>query len=426
MNKSLKNNCRFSSMPDTLELVSSSRQIQAQPHLPTSKSISNRLLVIEAVSERAIQVAQLSDADDTRRLSSICRNLPQQADAGHGGTTFRFALCLLAATPGYQGVLTGSARLCERPQKALIDALRKLGADIECLEKEGFAPVSIKGKELQGGSLPIDAGISSQFLSALLLIAPRMQNGLRLIPNGDLVSPGYLNMTLHLLEKAGATVERDDHSIFVGPGTWIPQVIEVEPDWSAASYWYAFTALSAKASVFLKGLRFSGLQPDEVCAEAFRSLGVESEPEVDGVRLRKSWTVVSCFAWDGKESPDIIQTLACSCAGLGIPAVFTGLKTLRMKETDRLSALQNELKKIKVKVEVEGDELMRIDPSDADYSRTLIAETYHDHRMAMAFAPLVLRCYRVAIRNPEVVNKSYPGFWRDVREAGVQFAELEG
>lgn len=413
-------------MPDTLELVSSSRHIQAEPNLPASKSISNRLLVIEAVSDGIIQVSQLSEADDTQRLLEICRNFPQRAYAGHGGTTFRFALCLLASMPGYQGILTGSKRLCERPQKALIDALRALGADIKCIEKEGFAPVSITGKVLRGGQLHIDAGISSQFLSALLLIAPRMPEGLELIPKGDLVSPGYLNMTLQLLEKTGASVIRNESSIFVGPGKWLPQVMEVEPDWSAASYWYAFAALSAKASVFLKGLRFSGLQPDEACAEAFRSLGVESELETDGIRLRKSGNVVSPFAWDGKESPDIIQTLACTCAGMGIPAVFTGVKTLRVKETDRLSALQNELKKIKVLVELEGDEQMQIDPSNADYSRTLIAETYQDHRMAMAFAPLVLRCYRVAIRNPEVVNKSYPGFWRDVRESGVQFAELEG
>lgn len=413
-------------MPETLELVSSTRQIQAIPRLPGSKSISNRLLMLEAVSGGAIRPGALSEADDTQSLLKICKELPAKAEAGHGGTTFRFALALLASTPGYEGTLGGSARLHERPQAELIQALRSLGADIRCLQNEGFAPVSISGKTLKGGQLQIDAAVSSQFLSALLLIAPRMEQGLELIPKAEIVSPGYLEMTLRLLEQAGARVERRATSIFVGPGAWKNATIEVESDWSSASYWYAFMALCKKGSVLLQGLRFSGLQPDEACAVAFRSLGVESEPCPEGIRLRRTEKLATHFEWDGSESPDIVQTLVCVCAGLGIPATFSGLKTLRIKETDRLAALQNELRKIKVRVDLEGDDRLLLDPSQADYSRTLIAETYNDHRMAMSFAPLVLRCYRVAIRNPEVVNKSYPGFWRDVRECGVQFAELEG
>ncbi len=413
-------------MPETLELVSATRQIQAIPRLPGSKSISNRLLMLEAVSGGAIRPGSLSEADDTQRLLKICRELPANAEAGHGGTTFRFALALLASTPGYQGTLGGSVRLNERPQASLIEALRSLGADIRCLQNEGFAPVSIQGKALHGGQLHIDATVSSQFLSALLLIAPRMHKGLELFPTAEIVSPGYLEMTLRLLEQSGARVERRESSIYVGPGEWKNTSIEVERDWSSASYWYAFMALCSKGSVLLEGLHFSGLQPDEACAEAFRSLGVNSEPCPEGIRLRRTERHSTHFKWDGSESPDIVQTLVCVCAGLGIQAEFTGLKTLRIKETDRLAALQNELRKIKVGVELEGDHRLLLNPSQADYSRTLIAETYNDHRMAMAFAPLVLRCYRVAIRNPEVVNKSYPGFWRDVREAGVQFAELEG
>lgn len=413
-------------MPETLELVSSTRIIHAQPQLPASKSICNRLLVLEQVSKGAIIPEIISDADDSQKLHHLLSNKPDFADAGDGGTTFRFALAFFAASENYTGILTGSERLKERPQHLLIEALRSLGAEITCLEKEGFAPVKISGKKLNGGKIIIDAGVSSQFVTAILLISPMLKSPLEIELQGEMVSASYLEMTIDILRKSGVSIDYSDKIIRVGRAIWNSGVFPVERDWSGASYWYALLALAHRGSVFLQGLHLESLQGDAVCATIFERLGVHSIQEKDGIRLSKVLLNTDEIDLDASNFPDLVQTLVVVLVALKIKARISGLKTLRIKESDRLKALQQELKKIKFELLVHGDDQLECSGLSPDFSKTLIVETYNDHRMAMSFAALVTVVYKLAIRNPEVVSKSYPNFWKDIRESGISFAEWEG
>jgi 3-phosphoshikimate 1-carboxyvinyltransferase len=413
-------------MPETLELVSSTRNIHAQPQLPASKSICNRLLVLEQVSNGAIIPEFISAADDSQKLHHLLSNKPDFADAGDGGTTFRFALAFFAASENYSGILTGTSRLKERPQHLLIEALRSLGAEITCLEKEGFAPVKISGKKLNGGKITIDAGVSSQFVTAILLISPMLNSPLEIELQGELVSASYLEMTIDILRKSGVSINYSGRNILVGQAKWNAGVFPVERDWSAASYWYALLALAHRGSVFLQGLHLESLQGDAICASIFERLGIHSIQESEGIRLSKVPVNSNGIDLDASNFPDLVQTLVVVCVALNIKARFSGLKTLRIKETDRLSAMQQEFRKIKFELNVEGDDHIECSGLSPDFSKTLIVETYNDHRMAMSFAALVTVVYKLAIRNPEVVSKSYPNFWKDIRESGISFAEWEG
>ena len=413
-------------MPETLELVSSTRIIHAQPQLPASKSICNRLLVLEQVSKGAIIPEIISDADDSQKLHHLLSNKPDFADAGDGGTTFRFALAFFAASENYTGILTGTDRLKERPQHLLFEALRSLGAEITCLEKEGFAPVKISGKKLNGGKITIDAGVSSQFVTAILLISPMLKSPLEIELQGEMVSASYLEMTIDILRKSGVSIDYSDKIIRVGRAIWNSGVFPVERDWSGASYWYALLALAHRGSVFLQGLHLESLQGDAVCATIFERLGVHSIQEKDGIRLSKVLLNTDEIDLDASNFPDLVQTLVVVLVALKIKARISGLKTLRIKESDRLKALQQELKKIKFELLVHGDDQLECSGLSPDFSKTLIVETYNDHRMAMSFAALVTVVYKLAIRNPEVVSKSYPNFWKDIRESGISFAEWEG
>lgn len=413
-------------MPETLELVSSTRIIHAQPQLPASKSICNRLLVLEQVSKGAIIPEIISDADDSQKLHYLLSNKPDFADAGDGGTTFRFALAFFAASENYSGILTGTDRLRERPQHLLIKALRSLGAEITCLEKEGFAPVRITGKKLNGGKITIDTGVSSQFVTAILLVSPMLNGPLEIELQGEMVSASYLEMTIDILRKSGVSIDYSDKIIRVGKVNWNAGIFPVECDWSAASYWYALLALAHRGSVFLQGLHLESLQGDAVCATIFERLGVHSIQEKNGIRLSKVLLNTDEIDLDASNFPDLVQTLVVVLVALKIKARITGLKTLRIKESDRLKALQQELKKIKFELLVHGDDQLECSGLSPDFSKTLIVETYNDHRMAMSFAALVTVVYKLAIRNPEVVSKSYPNFWKDIRESGISFAEWEG
>jgi 3-phosphoshikimate 1-carboxyvinyltransferase len=413
-------------MPDTLELVTASRSLRHTAHLPASKSISNRLLLLQALSQGRIVAHNLSAADDTQKLQHILQHLPAQAHAGHGGTTFRFALAALAATPEYSGVLDGSARLRERPQGILIDALRSLGASIECLQHEGFAPVRIHGRSLKGGTLHVEAGVSSQFLSALALVAPFTREGIRAQYQGTPVSLSYLEMSFQLLEQCGIRVEHSAQGFEILPQTPASVKVSSEPDWSSAAYWYSFAALSDACQIRLPGVSLHSMQPDAACAALFTQFGVETLVDADGLLLQRKGSLCDFFAYDALQTPDLAMSLIVTCAALGIPGHITGLQTLQHKESRRLQALQTELAKLRYPLHIEGDHTVVLPARHPDFSRTLIAETYHDHRMALCLSPLVMKCYRLAIRNPEVVNKSYPHFWREVREAGIRFAEWEG
>lgn len=413
-------------MPETLELVSSTRTINAQPQLPASKSICNRLLVLEKVSNGVIVPEIISEAEDSQKLHQILSNKPDFADAGDGGTTFRFALAFLASTENYSGILTGSSRLKERPQHLLIEALRSLGAEIICLENEGFAPVKISGKKLNGGKIIIDAGVSSQFVTAILLVAPLMKSPLEIELQGELVSASYLEMTIDILRKSGVSINFSGNKIQIGQAKWNAVVFPVERDWSAASYWYAMLALANRGSVLLRGLKIESLQGDAICASIFENLGVHSVQEETGIRLSKVPVNTDEIELDASNFPDLVQTLVVVLVALKIKARISGLKTLRIKESDRLKAMQQELKKIKFELLVHDDDQLECTGLSPDFSKTLIVETYNDHRMAMSFTALVTVVYKLAIRNPEVVAKSYPHFWKDIRESGISFAEWEG
>ncbi|MCC6768161.1 MAG: 3-phosphoshikimate 1-carboxyvinyltransferase [Bacteroidia bacterium] len=386
--------------------------------LPASKSLSNRWLILEALSKNTIVVDGHSDAEDTVRLQEIIRNKPVIADAGAGGTTFRFALAYLCTCEGYEGTMRGSVRLHERPVKPLVDALLALGADINYLEKEGFPPLAVRGKNMKGGQIHLSAEISSQFLSAILLIAPALQEPLTIHTGNKITSRPYLDMTLALLQLAGQQVEEKEGTFTVYPKPWSSGRFKVEKDWSSASYWYALAALSPGANIFLPGLQLDSLQGDAHTAKLFAIYGVNSEEKSNGIQLTNSGQVPDSFEFDFRQQPDLAQTMAVVVAGLKKQALFSGLDTLRRKETDRIQALRNELAKLDVITSEPREGELMIDATNARCDKELIVDTYDDHRMALAFAALSLTQYRLQIRDPEVVKKSYPGFWTELRKAG--------
>jgi 3-phosphoshikimate 1-carboxyvinyltransferase len=407
-------------MPEIIELSINSDLLRASPNLPLSKSLSNRHIMIHFVSDKRIALPELSEAQDTQTLLFILQNLPTNANAGDGGTTFRFALAYLAANPDYEGVLTGSDRLCQRPQSVLINALRSLGADIRCLEHEGFAPVAIRGKKLSGGIVELDASISSQYASALMLVAPRMEKPLIIRFIGRAVSLSYLHKTKRLMQQCGISWELNEYQAQLSECHWNTAILKPEADWTAASYWYAFASMASRSEVFIKNLHLQSEQGDRIIAELFLQFGIESHESSEGIKLIRSGSCVDFFRFDAINNPDLVQTFVVLCIGLQIPFEITGLQTLVNKETNRIEALCKELTKLGVSIEVEQNSVMRCHNPKPDFSKTLLVETYKDHRMAMAFAPLVFKVYNLVVRNPSVVEKSYPGFWRDVREAGIQ------
>jgi len=402
-----------------------SRIISGNINLDGSKSISNRALIALALAgaQPAHYLSRLSTSKDTVTLQHLLEQpLTETFDAGDAGTTFRFLTAYLCLQPGAQ-TLTGSHRMLERPIGALVDALRTLGADIHYLGREGYPPLAIGEMQQTTASVRVRADVSSQFLSALALIGPYLPLGLRLEPDGPLVSKPYLDMTLGLMRHLGASAEWENDTLVVTPGAYTPTTFAVEADWSAASYYYAFVALSKEAELQLNGLFENSWQGDAVLPRMMASLGVETTFNQEGVFLKKSGKPPKpLFEWDFVDCPDIAQTLAVVCAGLGVHGLFTGLQTLSIKETDRIAALKNELKKVQVAFSKLPPHFSKKFPNKtyymvdgkAHWEGAVQFATYGDHRMAMAFAPLAL-LGEVAIENPEVVEKSYKRFWEDLK-----------
>ncbi|MBK9285612.1 MAG: 3-phosphoshikimate 1-carboxyvinyltransferase [Sphingobacteriaceae bacterium] len=394
--------------------------------LPGSKSISNRLLIIQKLFLKNLAIKNISDAQDTQTLiqalSQIHSNTKASIHAGEAGTNFRFLCALLAVTPG-QWELSGSETLMKRPISNLIIALKKLGADIQIQENEQNK-ILINGKTLNGGRIEMDANISSQFISALLLIAPAFKNGLQIKLKGSVLSLPYIKMTISLLQHFGANIQYHDSVIQIQNSTLsIPQTeYYVEGDWSSASYWYSVVALAPAAQIKLFNLHQTSLQGDSILKNLFLKLGVHSEFEQAGLKLYKTKMEIEHLELDCSDFPDIAQTLVPCCFGLGISCSLSGLSTLKNKETHRLLALKNELTKLGAMVEINQDSI-QLAKNTAPIKNELNIETYQDHRMAMSFAPLVLKTNSLQISNPEVVNKSYPGFWRDLKMAGISIIE---
>lgn len=401
-------------MHDAIVLSARNKNIEATIYLPASKSISNRVLIIQSLCDKKFSIENLSDADDTATLQKLLNNNETILNAGEGGTTFRFLLAYLALK-GKPVVLTGSERMLQRPIQPIVDALNKLGARIEYGEQNGFAPLKINESKLVGGKIEIDAGISSQFISALLLVAPYLNNGLTVKLQGMEVSAAYTVMTIALMQELGADVKRNGDLIAVSNQQYQPKDFKVESDWSAASYWYAIAALSDSANVFLENLHQNSLQGDGVIAAIMKSFAVETHFENGGVRLVKTKNTLPLnFEFDFLNCPDLFQTVCIVCAALNIPSRFTGLQTLQYKETDRLAAMETELKKLNALVNRGADFFEIVKGVDLNLEANV--STYNDHRMAMAFTPLALKMKSVRIENPDVVSKSYPGFWIDLRK----------
>ena len=403
-------------------------QIRGQIELTGSKSIANRALIIRALTPGGFAIERMAAANDTELLQQLLASDAEVRDAGPAGTTFRFLTAYLALQPGTQ-VLTGTERMKQRPIGVLVDALRHLGAQIEYLEQEGYPPLRIGESRLdQAHRLAIPAGTSSQYISALLLIAPVLPRGLELQLVGDLVSRPYVEMTLGLMRYFGVGHTWSGDTIHVPHQAYTPRPFEVEADWSAASYYYALAAIADAAELEIEGLFADSFQGDAVVEEQFRRFGVETTFRTGGLTLRKpaGTPAPAVFEWDFLQCPDVAQTLAVTCAALGTQGLFTGLQTLKIKETDRIAALQAELGKL-------GVSLVKLPPQfskkkrgeyylqegQAAWEGPVRFATYEDHRMAMAFAPLALKG-AIEIADPMVVVKSYPHFYEDLERLGFQ------
>ncbi len=399
--------------------------------LPLSKSESARQLIIGALTPGRPLPARVADCDDTDvLLAALTDNSdgPRHVNIGAAGTAMRFLTAYFACRPGCDVTLDGSERMRRRPIGVLVDALRKLGADIDYAGAEGFPPLRIKGRMLEGGAVELDASVSSQFVSALLMVGPTMQHGLELHLRGNVVSTPYIYMTLSLMEAAGAKADFNENEqvIRVAYGPYSREMPPVEADWSAASYWFEIAAISTEP-VSLRGLRRRSLQGDAALRELFKVTGLDSRFTDDGdLRLQLTPDSGSQLIADLADTPDIAQTLAVTCCLLALPFRLTGLQSLRIKETDRIAALQMELSKLGFITDVEepGTLLWRGARFEPGEEIEPIA-TYDDHRMAMAFAPAALFYPGLQILNAEVVSKSYPQFWNHLRAAGFTLEEVE-
>jgi 3-phosphoshikimate 1-carboxyvinyltransferase len=396
------------------------KSLKGEIALPASKSISNRALIINALAYSPLPVQNLSNSDDTRVMQKVLTSNTNKFDIGHAGTAMRFLTAFLAKIVG-KWEITGSERMQQRPIKILVDALNKLGAKIEYINKEGYPPLRIWGSNLKGGKLELDGSVSSQYITALLMIAPTLEGGLELTLNNRITSASYIDLTLNLMARFGISFKWTGNVITIEEQQYKPIPYTVEADWSGASYWYELAVLANETNILLKGLELDSLQGDCVQAKWSESFGIVSTQEENGVRLtKKEVRLPEKYVQDFIENPDIAQTFAVMCVCKGIPFHFTGLETLKIKETDRIAALIDELEKLGANLyEPQPGELAwdgRLD--ETLFSNPEPINTYHDHRMAMAFAPAAMATGHIEINDPRVVTKSYPGFWDDLKKAG--------
>ena len=416
--------------------------------MPASKSISNRALIIHALGKGDCLPENLSDCDDTRVMVKALTEGGDTIDILAAGTAMRFLTAYFSITPG-QRILTGTARMQQRPIQLLVDALRQLGADIAYTNREGFPPLRIRGKEPNNcelknyeqennkqevckqekketlcSELTLQGNVSSQYISALLMIGPMLPHGLTLHLSGNIISHPYIDLTLQLMGEFGAKAEwTSESTITVHPQPYHSVPFTVESDWSAASYWYEMAALSEEAEIELTGLFPNSYQGDSRGRELFSQLGVETAFTPHGVKLTKSGQRVERMEADLVDIPDLAQTFVVTCALLNIPFRFTGLQSLKIKETDRITALRNELRKLGYAIEEENDSVLYWNGERCEAEVSPLIATYEDHRMAMAFAPAALCCPSVRIAHPHVVSKSYPRYWDDLRQAGFRMEE---
>ena len=397
-----------------------SSEITGIIQLVSSKSESNRALIIQALCDETITINNLSTSDYTNTLKLLLDSYTKNnvLNAHHAGTTYRFLVAFLSCQIG-EWTLTGSERMKERPIKVLVETLRKNGANINYLEKEGYPPLLIKGSNLDLSNIQIDGSISSQYISALLLLGPSMAKATKISFIDRVISKPYINMTLAIMNYFGAKTKWGNGSIIIEKNPYKTNSLSIESDWSAASYWYQIVSLNNDSSVEIQGLKKQSFQGDSEVANIFNQLGVETIYKENSISISNSNSApLNKIELNLNNTPDLAQTIICTCAGLGIEATISGLETLVIKETNRLEALKSELQKFSIKLEIIGNHTLYLQGGQIITNPTSTVETYNDHRMAMAFAPLVAVVGSFKINNPEVVSKSYPNYWEDLRSVG--------
>lgn len=390
--------------------------------LTSSKSESNRALLINALSGNKLQLSNLSAARDTQTMMRLLQNPDQTTwDVLDAGTTMRFCTAFLGVS-GKGQTITGTERMCQRPIGLLVDALRKLGAEVKYLGNEGYPPLQIYGtKEQQATQIEIPGNVSSQFISALLMIGPSLPKGIQLKLTTEVFSRPYIEMTLGLMKQFGVSSSWEGDTISIAPQAYSGGAYAIESDWSGASYWYALAALNADADIHLLGLKENSLQGDQEITWIMSKMGVKTIYTAEGAHLVSSHVVEKEFDINFKTCPDLAQTVLVVAALKGVTLNMTGLESLRIKETDRIAAMQAELKKLGATL-TESGSTWKLVPGTVPSSIEMI-DTYDDHRMAMAFAPVCSQ-YPITIDEPHVVAKSYPDFWKDLASVGVQHEEV--
>jgi len=402
------------------------KKIKGEIVLPSSKSISNRLLLIRALAKKSFEIFNLSYSNDTKDLVKILKSESNVFDVGNAGTTMRFLTSYLANKPG-DWILTGSERMKHRPIGILVNALNELGVKIEYLEKEGFPPIKIYGTNLKGGNIEISGSISSQFISSLLLIAPTLPNGLNIKLKSKIVSKPYIDMTLNLMRNFGIKSKWEDDHIIIRKQNYRAKDFIVEADWSSASYWYEMAAIADIADIKLYGLKKNSIQGDSIITELFEKIGIKTSFISGGVHLIKVPTpLIKQFEYDFSNNPDITQTMAVTLSALNIPFSLLGLESLIIKETNRIQALKNELLKTGCNLLVTNDSISKFKNNNIDTNCTITwnFNTCGDHRMALSFTPLAM-LNKIIVDDVNVVKKSYPGFWEDIQKIGFDIQEIE-
>lgn len=406
-----------------VKITAPNKEIKSFMSLPASKSISNRALIIQALCNDKIKLKNISVSNDTQVLISALKNRSKSIiDIGAAGTAMRFLTAFLAITPG-ERILTGSSRMQQRPIYPLVDILRELGANIEYVNCEGYPPLKITGSKLISKPVRIAGNISSQYISAILMIAPYLNEEFNLDIEDRVLSQDYIWMTIKLMQKFGVDIQWHDNHIHLVKGEYKPDELIIESDWSSASYWFEMISLNENSMIELTGLKRDSLQGDSVLPDLFKMIGVDSAFTNFGIRIKNTPTTCTYFEYDFTNCPDLAQTIVVTLVAKKIPFKLSGLDNLSIKETDRINALVVEFDKLGIHIKTESNRIMLwkgnetiIMPEDH------CVETYEDHRMAMAFAPLSCITKELVVNHPEVVTKSYPAYWKDLESVGFKLS----
>ena len=404
-----------------IEISSFNKTIYGAIDLESSKSISNRLLIIKEFCKTKFEIQNLSNAKDTKILNELLYSFKSTKDINceDAGTALRFVIAFLATKEGIWKV-SGSERMHERPIKPLIDCLTELGSEIKYLEKEAVPPIEIKSKKLKSKKLSLPGDVSSQFISALLMIAPTIENGLTLEISSKVLSKPYIDMTLNLMSEFGIKYSWENNLIKVEKQNYLAKNIKVENDWSAASFWYSFLALSKSGEIKIPNLYANSIQGDSVLSFIYSKLGIKTEFNADSIILSKTKNIAKEIELDLSNHPDLALPITVTCCGLGIKAHLMGLESLKVKESNRLECIKKELRKFNISCEIDSSSIKIKENQNIVQPKSII-ECHHDHRIAMSIAPLVMKVDSIKFDDKEVVNKSYPKFWEDFNKVSQNY-----